>query len=131
MKILDISGHDADVFYVLLMYSGQYDFLPELYEVLGSEKMAQVLDIFAGTTISFPREKELERIAAEVSIYLRIRQAYKSKRPEVIEDLADTYCTTEDNIRVIYDKTSAVLEDKLGMVILSGPKSSRRYRKQP
>lgn len=130
MKILDVTGNAADIFYVLLMYSGQYDFLPELYEVLGKEKMIQVLDIFAGTTIKFPQDKELERIAAEVSIYMRVRRAPKGARPEVIKDLADVYQTTEDTIRVIYDKTVTIIEDKLGMEILSGPKSSRRYRKQ-
>ena len=128
--MLDVTGHSAGVFYVLLMYSGQYDFLPELYEVLGQDQTIQLLDIFAGVTIKFPAEKVLERLAAEVTIYLRIKQASSRKRPEVIKDLADQYLLDEDIIRTIYDKTSAIIEDKLGMEVLLGASKLRRYRKK-
>jgi hypothetical protein len=128
MRVLDVTGHAADVFYILLMYSGQYDFLPELYEVLGKEKMVQLLDIFAGVTVKFPSEKVLERLAAEVSIYLRIKQASEKMRPEVIKDLATHHMLAEDVVRDIYTKTASVIEDQLGMGVLCGSEKRRRYR---
>lgn len=128
MKVLDVTGNAADVFYVLLLYSGQYDFLPELYDVLGREKTVQLLDIFAGATVKFPPEKELERLAAEVRIYLRLKQASEKQRIAVIKDLADEYGLVEEVVKQVYDKTAAVIEDKLGMEVLLGSLKQRRYR---
>lgn len=128
MKVLDVAGHDADIFYVLLLCSGQYDFLPELYDVLGREKTVQLLDIFAGTTVKFPPEKELERLAAEVRIFIRIKQAGEKQRLNVIKDLADQYGLTEEVVKQVYDKTASMIEDKLGMEVLIGSLKQRRYR---
>jgi len=128
MRVLDVTGHAADIFYVLLLYSGEYNFLPELYEILGQEKTVQLLDIFAGTEIRFPPSKELHRLAAEVQLYLRIKNAKSPKmRALVIHDLADQNQVTEDAIRGIYEKTKKVIEGKLGMEVLDRGKK-RRFR---
>ena len=120
IRVLDVNGYAADVFYVLLLYSGQYEFLPELFDVLGRERTMQILEVFAGTTIKFPSIRRLKRLAAEVRIYLRVKNSSKNPRHRavVIHDLADEYQMTEESIRTIYERTSKLIEGDLGMEVL-------------
>lgn len=126
MQILDIQGYSADVFYVLLLYSGKYEFLPELYDVLGKDLALRVLDIFAGTRIKFPPLKEIRRLGAEVHIYLRIKNAQDQQRSQVVKDLSDEYGLSTENVRDTFERTRAIIEGDLGMKVLHGKK--RRYR---
>ena len=130
MKVLDVAGHAANAFYILLMYSGSHTYLPELYDILGHEKMIKVLDVFAGTTIKFPSEKELQRLAAEIRIYFRLKRANKKLRCMLMKEIADELGVTEDEIRAVFNKTSRVLEQQLGLEILDG-KKRRRFRATP
>jgi len=126
MRILDINGYAADVFYVLLLCSGQYDFLPELYEVLGKDLTLRVLDIFAGNKIKFPPVRELHRLAAEVHIYIRVKNATSKNRAQVIHDLSREYHLSTENVRLVYEKTKKLIEGELGMQVLH--ERRRRYR---
>jgi len=128
MKFFDEPGYAVDVFYVLLMYSTHYDYLPELYEVLGKELMIKILDIFSDVTIQFPSSKELSKLASEVSIYIRIKKSTTKNRTKVISDLADEYLIDVETVNEIYARVKSIVEDQLGMEVLSGKQKPRRYR---
>lgn len=61
--------------YWILLRSGKYDFLPELFEILDEDvdKMSKVLTMFSGVTISFPTLDTLEKYNTEIKIYARMR----------------------------------------------------------
>jgi hypothetical protein len=115
VKLLNISGHSVDLFYVLLLHTGKYEFLPELYDVLGKELTLRVMDIFAGTSVKFPNQKVLARLAAEVEIYVRVGSAQESQRASVIHSLAEKLALSEDHVREVYNKTRHLLEEELGV----------------
>lgn len=120
MKVLDFNGYALDVFYVMLLYSGKYEFLPELYDVLGKEKTLQLMDIFSGTSVKFPSTQEIKSISTEVAIYVRLKRANTSTRRKnmLIDELSSEYSIHPDTVRNIYDRVSKVVEDDLQFKVI-------------
>lgn len=123
--ILDVQGNSIDIFYVLLLYSDKYGFLPELYEILGKDKTFKLLDIFAGMTIKFPSLSEMERIAFEVKVYMKLSRVSEDYRVSITQDLADEYDLTTESIRLIFDKTKRFIEGDLNIEVMN---VKRRYK---
>ncbi len=104
-----------EAFYVLLVSSGSYTFLPELYDIFGRDETIKFLEIFQGCSLSVPKAEKLEKLARDVSIYTRVERAPTSaSRTVIIRRLAEEYELLEDRIRTIYAKTKVKLEDELG-----------------
>lgn len=102
------------MFYALLVSSGKYTFLPELYDIFGREATIKFLEIFAGCRIKVPRIERLEELARATAIYVRIEQVPERRKPSIIQILAEEYEVTEDRIRSIHAKTKKHLEEDLG-----------------
>lgn len=116
-----LSGRQVEVFYALLISSGRYTFLPELYDIFGREATIRFLEIFAGCRIKVPSVERLENLARSTAIYVRLRQAGNEKRQAMITQiLAEEYDLTEDRIRTIYQKTKKNLEETLGVRFIKG-----------
>lgn len=113
--MLDVNADHADLLYVLLLYSGKYTFLPDLYECLGREKMIEVMDIFAGSSISFPSAATLKKYARELSIYLRLKNVGPQRKKDMTKDLADEYMLDEQTIQDSYRKVEKIVEGDLGI----------------
>lgn len=109
-----------EVFYALLVSSGKYTFLPELYDIFGREATIQFLEVFAGCRIRVPKLDKLEALARATAIYVRIRQARPRQRPAIIQILAEEYDLTEDRVRSIYHNISESLEQELGFKLIRG-----------
>lgn len=120
MQILDLNGHQASLFYIILLYTGKFNYLPDLYDAIGKEETIKLLDIFAGTKIEFPSEEELKKYTAEVDVYLRLKKVSSKRRPSLVRDLAREYVTSEDTIRNTYDRAAKVLERDLGIEVKLG-----------
>ena len=97
----------------MLLKSGKYSFLPELLDVVGSDKMMELLQLFAGLEFKFPPMAELQMYAKEVNVFFRINKANKGQRSRVVKDLVDEYYVDEDMINYIYKKMKRVLQDEL------------------
>lgn len=101
------------VVYILLLLTDKYNFLPELLDVVGREKMMELLQLFAGITIKFPTIQEIERYSKEVTIFFRVHRSTKEQRASVVKDLADYYLVTEDAINLVYNKVKHLVEEDL------------------
>ncbi len=123
MQILDLNGNQADLFYILLLYSGKYNYLPDLYDAVGKEETIKLLDIFAGVKVEFPSVEDLKKFAAEVDVYMRMKKASVKRRPSLVKDLADEYITSEDTIRNTYSRAAKVIEGDLGIEVRVGRRS--------
>ena len=55
-----LNGRQVEAFYVLLVSSGDYTFLPELYDIFGRDTTIKFLDVFAGCKIEVPKVEKLE-----------------------------------------------------------------------
>lgn len=109
-----------EVFYALLVSSGKYTFLPELYDIFGREATIRFLEIFAGCRVKVPKLDKLETIARSTAIYVRVSQVSEKRKPSIIKALAEEYELTEDRIRSIYNRTKKHLEDDLGFKLTKG-----------
>ena len=107
-----------EVFYVLLVSSNKYTFLPEIYDIFGRETTIKFLELFAGCAIKVPRMEKLEKLARDTAIYVRIEQASPSQQAQLIHTLADEYDLTEDRVRRVYAATKVFLEDELGYRVI-------------
>jgi hypothetical protein len=87
--------------------------LPELLDVVGKDKMLELLQLFAGIQFTFPSTSEIERYAKEVTIFFRVYRATEKKRTSVVRDLADYYMVDEDTIELAYKKISRLIEHDL------------------
>ena len=116
--LLHLSGRQVEIFYVLLVSSGKYTFLPELYDIFGREATIKFLELFSGCKLAVPKLEKLEKLSRNSVVYVRVEQASKRNKPAVIKDLAEEYEVTEDRIRSIYMKTKKKLEKDLGFKAL-------------
>lgn len=117
LGINNFSGRDSDVLYILMLLSGKYNFLPELYDVLGYEMTLKVLDIFAGTEIKFPSEKEFARLARDVSVYSRLSSVTPSMKESVVNQISLEYNISVSSVNDIYESVSSSLKS-LGLKAL-------------
>lgn len=113
-----------EAFYVLLVRSGNYTFLPELYDIFGREATIDFLEIFAGCKLAVPKVEKLEKLAKEAVIYIRIEQSPRRRRFAVVKSLAEEYNTTEDRINKIYLKAKDKF-DELGFSVI--PKARKLH----
>ena len=131
MQILDFKGDYVNLLYVLLLYSGKYDFLPDLYDTIGEEMTLKLLDVFAGSKIRFPSSEELKRLISEVRIYMRLKAAQKKHQPAIVRDIADELIITEATVRNIYSRVAKIVEKDLGMEVLGGRRRFREHNFTP
>jgi hypothetical protein len=107
--------HKRLVYYMMLR-SGQYTLLPELLDVVGEEKMSELLKLFAGNTLQFPTLDELNRYAKEVNIYFRLQRiTNEHRRANAVKELAGEYMVDESTVRRIYHKVARIVSDSLGV----------------
>lgn len=123
-----LSGRQVEAFYVLLVSSGRYTFLPELYEVFGRESTLKFLELFEGCSVRVPKLKRLERLAQQATVYVRIERATRGARPQIIHALSREYGISEDRIRTIHKRTKRKLEHELGFKAIKRRRSvSKKY----
>jgi len=101
------------IIYIMLLRSGKHSFLPELLDVVGKDKMMELLQLFSGLQISFPTMSELNLHAKEVNIFFRMHRATKAQQSRVVKDLTEEYYIDEDTVHYIYKKLKYLLEDEL------------------
>lgn len=103
------SRRSIDALFVLLVHSGRYELLPELYEVFGREKLLQFLEIFGGTTIKVPSEKDLIQAARDVAIYTRLHDAQPGHK-DPVDDLCHEYDLCSDEVYTIYREMAQLMD---------------------
>ena len=114
MKLLESPDQlETHIIYILLLRSGKYTFLPELLDVVGREKMVELLQLFAGMQFKFPATSEIEKYAKEVTIFFRVHRAMPKQRASVVKDLADEYFVDEDTINLAYRKIAHLIKQDL------------------
>jgi len=118
MKLVDLNGYQTDLFYIILLYSGKYSYLPDLYDSVGKDTAIKLLDTFAGSTIEFPSITDIKKYTTEVEVYFRIQKVSKRRRPSLIKDLSLEFQTTEDTIRNIYERAAKIIEGDLGIELI-------------
>lgn len=101
------------IIYIMLLKSGKYSFLPELLDIVGRDKMMELLQLFAGIEFKFPTMSEIEMHAKEVNVFFRIHKANKGQRSRVVKELVDEYYVDDDMINYIYKKMKRILQDEL------------------
>jgi len=102
---------EVDVLYVLLVHSGRYELLPELYEVFGREHLIRFLEVFGGTTLKVPSEQDLAQAARDVSIYCRLSEAPRGSVGEVVGSLAKEYSIEEGVVEQIHAQMAKLMEN--------------------
>lgn len=100
----NITKRYVDTFYLLLLHSDRYSHLPELYEVFGKEATIKFLNLFSGSTFVIPPARDFERIARDVSIYIRVStSSTPDGRAAIVTELAREYQITESEVRKLYN----------------------------
>lgn len=99
--------------YILLLKSGKYSFLPELLDVVGEDKMMELLELFSGMQIKFPTIEEIRKHAKEVTVFFRLQKARPAHRATVVKQLAEEYFVEEDMINIIYKKMVKLVQQDL------------------
>lgn len=114
---MNLSVHDEKlsqhIVYVLLLKSAKNSFLPELLDVVGEDKMMEMLQLFAGMKFQFPTIKDLERHAKDVNIFFRLHRTPAKRRPAVMKDLAHEYFVEEDDIQYLFKKMQKLVLQEL------------------
>jgi len=115
--LTNLQGRQVEAFYVLLVASGKYTFLPEIYDIFGRDGTVRFLEIFAGCRIKVPKLERLEKLAQHAAIYIRLEKARKNQKASVVHALALEYDLTESQIRKIHATTKKTLEVELGFKV--------------
>jgi hypothetical protein len=104
---------ESKLLYILLLRSGQYNFLPDLFDAIdeNTEVMTRLLDSFAGTTITFPSTEKIEQYAKEITVYARMKFCKPPDRWSLAEQLAREYTTSGERILQIRDRIGRVLDE--------------------
>jgi len=113
----DLRGREVDAFYMLLVSSGKYTFLPELHDIFGKEATIKFLDVFAGCTVKVPKVETIEKLARDAEIYIRIEQAPYSQQASIISELSLANDITHDRVRTIYARIKVKLEEFYGFKV--------------
>lgn len=113
-----LSGRQVEIFYALLVSSGKYSFLPELYDIFGRDATMEFLEIFAGCKLKVPKVERLEELARAVAIYVRIDSAPSAQHASIVDTLAEEYELSKDRVRRIYANTKVKLEDEFGLKVI-------------
>ena len=82
-----------DMFYIALLRGAEKTLLPELYEVLGKDALLDVIDRFAGVTVTFPSKDVLRKAVEDTMMYLDHRSG------QFIESLAQKYERSYDDVK--------------------------------
>jgi hypothetical protein len=118
MVLSHLTGRQVEAFYALLIASGKYTFLPELYDIFGREETIKFLEVFAGCLLKVPRVERLEELARAVGILVRIDSVSEAQKPSIVKTLAEELDLTEDRVRRIYVNTKAKLEIEYGLKVI-------------
>ena len=110
-SFLDLgTKREVDALYVLLIHSGRYELLPELYEVFGREHLIRFLELFGGTTITVPNTEDLAQAVRDVSIYCRMSAAPKEQQSEVAASLSKEYSVDGTLVLRIYAQMTKLMD---------------------
>lgn len=120
MRITGPSGYNSDIFCMMLYCYKKHSLLLELKDLVGNDLMKKIMDHFAGATLKFPTERELQKIAFSITVYMRLKNLEGNKRRSVAKDLGIEYGMTRQQIEAIFKKTSAVVERHSGMEVRFG-----------
>jgi len=104
------------ILYAMLIAYEKYSFLPELFDALDEdpEKMFNVLTIFEGMKITFPKLKEMTKILDNIRIYARINAVAKKGRTivtGVVEELAVHHGIDEKEVRTRYRNVRKIMRE--------------------
>lgn len=111
MTILDsLSGESLDCFQIALLDRVANTHLPELYSVLGKNKLMKFLDVFGGITITVPQREVVTTALRDVCIFAELVKACSSARPRVVKELALKYSLTDGVVRRIYSEMEGRME---------------------
>ena len=104
---------ESKLLYILLLRSGQYDFLPDLFDAIdeNTEVMTQLLGSFAGTIITFPSTEKIEQYSKEIMVYARMKFCNPPDRHALAVQLAREYATSDGHIYKIRDRIGRVLAE--------------------
>ena len=98
---------DLDHVELILLYMGSESILPEIYEVVGTERLAKFLEIFGGMTVRVPDREVFRKAARDVSIFV----ACKSGSKKLMSDLCREYDLSMSQLESIYKDAN----EKIGM----------------
>lgn len=79
--------------------------LPEVFEVIGSEKFARFLDTFEGMTLKIPTREQREKIRREMDIYFTLKRTQKGHRGSMVQSLSDRYQIPTGDVRKSFIET--------------------------
>jgi hypothetical protein len=110
---LDISMLESKLLYLLLLRSGQYTFLPDLYDAIGEDNdmMIRLLSMFAGQNIDFPDEDKIGRYIRDIKMYFRLHVLSGRARVIAIEELAAYYDLDQKELQKKYHRMRKIIEE--------------------
>lgn len=108
LRIVDRVCRDRrDEMWLMLVAMGKFTLLPELYEVIGGDRLVKFLEIFGGTTIQIPPRDEIINAARSIDIFTRISTT--GHRSTMITRLSEEYDITEDMVMSIFRDTAETM----------------------
>lgn len=123
LSIVDrVCREKRDLLWVLLMTTGEFTLLPELYEVIGPDKLVRFMELFGGTTIKVPDRDKLCEAAMAIDIFSRCSVA--AHRSTAIERMAEEYELPEARVLEIYTSTADMIHGFADIRELTGGGSS-------
>jgi len=87
----------------------RYTLLPELKRFLGKEKFLEFLELFSGSFIKVPSDKDLARWLRDYNIYKRLSGTRGSI---AVEEFAKQYHISTERVRHIYMEVRDLLKRK-------------------
>ena len=110
-------GEHVDVLRIVLMCNNEFSYLPEIYDIFGSDKFMKFLDIFSGTKIAVPSFKDLRNAIRNVGIYVRIKNTDDAGVKDIAKDLSREYEIDVPSVMTIYRNVADMVEKKYGFVL--------------
>jgi hypothetical protein len=109
----DMGFVESKILYLLLLRSGKYSFLPDLFDAIGEDNdmMVRLLSMFAGQRITFPTVNLIAAYTRDIRIYYRLTGLTGRGLAAAIEELSAEYSIDEWSIRHKFRKMRGIAED--------------------
>jgi hypothetical protein len=100
----DLGFVQSKLLYLLLLRSGKYTFLPDLFDAIGEDNdmMIRLLSMFAGQRITFPTPDQIAIHTRDITIFHRLYNLAGRTLATAAEELSADYGMEGDEVKRRY-----------------------------
>lgn len=115
---LPVSNFNIDfvqskLLYLLLLRSGQYTFLPDLFDAINEDNnmMIRLLSLFAGQKISFPTPDRIAKHVRDIKIFCRLCNLRGRNFTSVASELSSEFGLSDSEVHRRYNIMNGIANE--------------------